>query len=111
MPSASATAPCNGVIARPAAGSRGLGRIELGLEARHLIAQQQAALLQPTHGKLVADRITAGTVDQAVEISVLDAQLDQATREGMKIVVLRRSDYVADFGDWVKCGAIIVLGL
>jgi hypothetical protein len=42
---------------------------------------------------------------------VLDAQLDQATREGMKIVVHRRRDYVADFGDWVKCGAIIVLGL
>lgn len=91
--------------------SRRLGRVELGLEASHLITQQKPTLLQSTHDELIAERIAGGAVDETVEIGVLDAQLDQATREGVKVVVHPLCDYVADFDDRGITATIIVLGL
>ena len=66
------------------AGSR---RIELGFEAGDLVAQQQAALLQPAQQQFVAGGVDGRAVDQAVEVGMLDAQLDQAARQGVQVVV------------------------
>ncbi len=58
-------------------GSGRLFGIQQSLELGDLVAQHQSPLFEAAQGQFVDRLLQAGTVDQAVEIGVLDAQFDQ----------------------------------
>src|SRR4051812_48589337 len=80
LDSAASTASCSAVMR-----SGRLGWIQLGFEARDLIAQQQPALLQPAHAEFIVGAGSGRLIDQAVEVGVFDPQLDQAARQRVQI--------------------------
>ena len=56
-----------------------LVRVELALQARNLVAQTQAFLLESSHQQLVQRIFVAGAINHGIEIAVLDTQVDQPT--------------------------------
>jgi len=63
---------------------------------RDLVAQAQAALFQPSQRQIVERGFFGQTIDQAVEIGVFHAQLDQAALGRMKVVVHRYAGSVGE---------------
>jgi len=63
----------------------------------------EAALFQPAHGELVAGNVGSGTIDQAVEVCMLDAQLDQPARQGMQVFVHRDARLCLGFCQFHQC--------
>lgn len=63
--------------------------IEQAFEARNLVTQREAPLFQAAQQKLVARNRIRQAIDRGIEVGVLDPQLDELTRKGMKIGVQR----------------------
>jgi len=59
--------------------SRGFRRVEFDFETGNLVAQQQAALLEPAQRQIIGGGLLGGAVDEAVEIGVCHPQFDQFT--------------------------------
>jgi len=57
--------------------SGGLVRFQLALHPGDLVAQRQAALFQAAHHQLIGGAFLHGAIDQGIEISMLDTQLNQ----------------------------------
>jgi len=72
-------------IARLCKPSCGPWRIEFDFQLDNLVTQAQAALLESPQQQIITQRMLGTAVDQAVEIGVLHAKLDQLALRRMQV--------------------------
>jgi len=76
-------------------------RLDGTLDARDLVAQRQAPLLEAAHQEFVLWDNLAEPIDGRVQVGMRHAQLDQLTRRGVKIEVQGGGGF--DGGTGARC--------
>jgi len=84
-----------------------LAGFEFGFETCDLITQQQASLLEAPQGQFVPRCLEFSAINEAVEVGVFDAQLDQPTLRRVQVFIHGRPPF--KFLGATRSGWIIVL--